>query len=281
MKKILVITLAVLMLISLSIPAFAADGDNLATTATVSAPFCSSWESSAALNDAVVPSASDEATAGAEGAARYGSWGSAYSNYETISYSWEEAVTVDSVGIFFGYNVTREDFVTSGGLHIPASYTVQYWNGTEFVDVTNGNGYGVSPDVLNVTTFDAVTTYAIQITFCKLTETECASESLAAEVANIQAWYDTEYPDEGLVATVDDALAYRGLGIYEVEVYEASAEEEEPDQSQPEENEPEENEPEENEPKEDADKAPQTGVAAVALAVIALISGAYIVFEKH
>ena len=267
MKKIIAIAVAVLVLSTLSVSVFAAEDDNLALSATVNAPYCSTWENPAALNDGVIPSASDEATAAGEGVARYGSWGGAYSNYETVAYEWAEAVTVDSIGVFFGYNVTHDDWVISGGLQIPTSYTVQYWNGSEYVDVTNGNGYGVAADVLNVTTFDAVTTTSVQITFCKLTDAELSSDAMIAEIANIQAWYDTEYPEEGLVATADDALGYRGIGLYEIEVYEASAEGGENNEESNEEN--------------TETGAPQTGVATVVLAVAAMLSGAYIVSKKH
>lgn len=275
MKKILSLSVTLIMLAVLSVSAFAAVGDNVAPNATVEAPYCSDWESPAALNDGVVPSKSDEATASGEGAIRYGSWAGAFSNYETVSYTWETAVTVDSIGIFFGYNVSHESWVAEGGLYAPASYTVQYWNGTEYVNVTNGTGYGVALDVLNVTKFDKVTTTSIQVTFTKFTDAELNSEAMAAEVANIQAWYDSDYPDENLTATADDALGYRGIGVYEVEVYEAAADSDNTDNGKTT------GDATVNTTDKKEEKAPQTSVAIVALAALAVASGAYIASKKH
>lgn len=276
MKKILSISVTLIMLALLSVSAFAAVGDNLAPSATVTAPYVSPWENSAALNDGVKPTKSDEATAGAEGVtARYGSWGGAQSNFETVAYTWEAAVTVDSVGIFFATNVSHDDWVATGGLCIPASYTIQYWNGTEYVNVTGGTGYVTAPDVVNVTKFDAVTTTSIQVTFTKFTDAELTSDAMNAEIANIQTWYDTEYPDENRTATADDVLAYRGIGLYEIEVYEAAAKSEQTD------NQNNQDKVEPDNQSKGEEKAPQTSVAIVALATLAVVSGAYIASRKH
>lgn len=275
MKKLLSISVTLIMLALLSVSAFAATGDNLAPSATVTAPYVSAWENPAALNDGIKPTKSDEATATAEGVTvRYGSWAGAFSNYETIAYTWETAVTVDSVGIFFAINVSHDTWVAEGGLYAPSSYTIQYWNGTEYVDVTGGTGYGVALDVVNVTKFDKVTTTSVQVTFTKFTDAELNSEAMTAEVANIQAWYDSEYPDENLTATADDALAYRGIGLYEVEVYEAAVEPENEKTDNQDEIKPDDQTKAE-------EKAPQTSVAIIALAALAVVSGAYIASKKH
>ncbi len=239
MKKILSLSIILAMLAVLSVSVFAAAGDNVAPNATVEAPLCSSWEHPEAVNDGVVPTASSEANAG--DAVRYGSWGMAETNYETIAYTWDSEVTVDSVGIFFAIDVeSREAWFESSGLHIPASYTIQYWNGTEYVDVTNGSGYGIELDTMNVTTFDEVTTTSIQITMVK-----CSDEELEALIA-------------ATGATTEEFIGYYGLGVYEIEVYETG----------------------ETEPTEET-KAPQTGVAIIALAIATLASGAYVVSKKR
>ena len=224
MKKILSAIMVIAMIAMFSVSVFAA-GENLALTATINAPLCSSWESAAAINDGAYP----EGSFSADGYTHYGSWGSAVDNYETVSYSWDSEVTVDSIGLYFWRDTAdRPSWVANGGINYPAAYTVQYWNGTEYVDVANASGLGVDGDVMNVTTFDAVTTTSIQITMEKLTADEIG---------------------EGI------DFASRGLGIYEFEVYAAEGDA--------------------------GEDAPQTGFATAALAVVAVLSGAYIVTKKH
>lgn len=191
MKKILSLAMMIAMIAMLSVSVFAT-GENIAPSATVNAPFCSSWESAASINDGAYPESSGDASGSY---VHYGSWGSAQDNYETVSYTWNSEVTVDSVGLFFWFNTAnREEWLAGGGIDFPASYTIQYWNGTEYVDVANASGLGIEHDTMNVTTFDAVTTTSIQITMVKLADSEITE--------------DTEFP-------------YFGLGIFEFEVYAA------------------------------------------------------------
>ncbi len=222
MKKILVMIMAVAMIAMMSVSVFAA-GENIAPSATINAPLCSSWEVAAGINDGTYPAATFDQVP-----PHYGSWGSAVDNFETVGYTWDEEVTIDSIGLFFWRDTAdRATWLASGGINLPASYTVQYWNGEAYVDVTNAEGLGIAEDTMNVTTFDAVTTTSIQITMAKFT---------ADEEAGANAGY-----------------ASSGLGIYEFEVYAAGADE----------------------------NAPQTGFATVALAVAAVLSGAYIASKKR
>lgn len=178
------------------------------TASVVNAPYCSSWESWAGLNDGDVP----KLTNGGSGA-HYGSWSMAQTS-ETISYEWDEAVTVDGIGLFFWHDTaSREVWLSSGGINSPASYTVQYLNEDgEYVDVTNGSGYEVLDDTMNQTFFDAVTTTSIQITMYKFTADEDAQYGFSA-----YADYDGEETAED--APTDPST--RGLGLFEFEVYAA------------------------------------------------------------
>jgi hypothetical protein len=49
-------------------------------------------------------------------------------------------------------------FDDNGGVRVPASWRIQYWDGTAFVDVANPSGYGTTINQYNRTTFSAVTT---------------------------------------------------------------------------------------------------------------------------
>ena len=233
MKKILVIAMAVAMIAVMSVCTFAAE--NIAADATVDVPFCAGWETPAAINDGSYGETSFEPDGSVH--KHYGSWGSCTENTETLSYTWESEVTIDSIGLFFWRDSPdRDTWLANGGIWLPASYTIQYWNGTEYVDVANASGLAVAEDVMNVTTFDAVTTTSIQLTMKKVTDAE--------------------------LETVTD-FAPHGLGITEWEVY-ASAGEDGGEGGEG-----------------DIVPAPQTGFVTVALAIVALGSGAYIVSKKH
>lgn len=206
MKKILSAIVVIAMIAMLSVSVFAAD-ENLATTATVNAPFCSGWENAAAINDGAYP----EGSFSADGYTHYGSWGSATDNYETLSYSWDSEVTVDSIGLYFWRDTAdRPSWVANGGINYPAAYTVQYWNGTEYVDVTGVVGGGVDEDVMNQTFFDEVTTTSLQFTLIKFTADEDAEHGFSAYA---------EYTGDGTEAGAPQDPSTRGMGLFEIEVY--------------------------------------------------------------
>lgn len=186
---------------------------SIATRATVNAPFCASWETPGSINDGMWP----EATfLGSSGGTAYGSWSMAGTT-ETISYEWDEAVTVDGIGLFFWRDKdTREYWLENGGICGPAAYTIQYLdeNG-EYVDVTNGEGYGVDEDVMNKTFFDAVTTTSIQVTLIKFTDAEAGTYGFE----NYQSYVDGGGDTTAEGAPQDPSI--RGMGLFEFEVYAA------------------------------------------------------------
>ncbi len=49
------------------------------------------------------------------------------------------------------------------GVHLPKASRVKFWNGTEFVAITNANDPGVAGDKFNTTTFDEVTTSKLRL----------------------------------------------------------------------------------------------------------------------
>lgn len=226
MKKVVSLAVTAIVLALTPVGVNAALHKNVAPDATVDAPYCSYWEAPSALSDGVVPSSSAD-----EDVTRYGSWGSAASNVESLTYFWKGEVTVDSVGVYFAVDGTRAEWLAEGGLHTPAAYKVQYRDGDEYVDVSGAAGLDVKTDVMNVTTFDSVTTDSIRFVFYKVTDAEYNGDALASAVYETQKYYDETYPDEGYVATVDDELAFRGIGIYEIEVYGLPCGEDEPSAS--------------------------------------------------
>ncbi len=186
---------------------------SIAPKATVNAPSCASWETPGSINDGLWPDATYLASSGGTA---YGSWSMAGTT-ETISYEWDEAVTVDGIGLFFWQDKdTRQYWLENGGIHSAAAYTIQYLdeNG-EYVDVKNGEGYEVADDVMNQTFFDAVTTTSIQVTLIKFTDDEAATYGFETY---------QEYVDGGGDTTAEGAPqdpAIRGMGLFEFEVYAA------------------------------------------------------------
>ncbi len=180
---------------------------SLSPKATIDAPFCSSWESSAVLNDGQW---NDTTFLAASGGTAYGSW-SMSGVTETITYTWEEEVTVDAIGMFFWRDsADRDTWLAGGGICPPAAYTVQYWNGSEYVDVTGVVGGEVAEDVMNVMFFDEVTTTSLQFTLIKFTEDEDATYGFSA-------YADYEGDTEAEDAPQDPSV--RGMGLFEIEVY--------------------------------------------------------------
>jgi hypothetical protein len=64
------------------------------------------------------------------------------------------------------YTVSKVDlywFDDNAGIDLPASYTIQYWNGTAWANVANPSGLGVLADQYNTTTFTPVSTTRLRI----------------------------------------------------------------------------------------------------------------------
>ncbi len=184
---------------------------SLAPKATIDAPYCASWESSAILNDGQW---NETTFLAASGGTAYGSWSMSQMT-ETITYTWEEAVTVDAIGMFFWRDKdSRETWLTGGGICGPADYTVQYLNDAgEYVDVTGVVGGDVAEDVMNVMWFDEITTTSLQFTLIKFTDAEDDTYKFSEYEQYIADGGDAEA--EG--APADPSI--RGMGLFEIEVY--------------------------------------------------------------
>lgn len=185
---------------------------SIAPTATIDAPYCASWESSAILNDGQW---NDTTYLASSGGTAYGSW-SMSGTTETITYNWEEAVTVDGIGMFFWRDAAdRATWLANGGICPPASYTIQYLNDAgEYVDVTGVVGGEVEEDVMNQTFFDEITTTSLQFTLIKFTEDEDAQYGFSTYA---------DYTGDGTEEGAPQDPSTRGMGLFEIEVYEAGS----------------------------------------------------------
>ncbi|WP_344934298.1 Ig domain-containing protein [Sphaerisporangium flaviroseum] len=119
----------------------AGTGGNLAATATASASYTSPWETVTAINDGLVPSP------------RWGTWPQTGTQWADLT--WSSAQTISSAEVHF--------FDDGGGVRVPASWKLQYWNGGSYVDVANPSGYPVVVNASNRVTFTGVSTTRLRV----------------------------------------------------------------------------------------------------------------------
>jgi Big-like domain-containing protein len=114
---------------------------NVATTGAVSASYTSPWELADAVNDGVDPPMSNDADN-----RRWGTWPE--QGEQWVQLEWSDPVRVNSADVYF--------FDDGGGVRVPASWRLQYWNGESFVDIPAT--YGTAVDQYNHVDFASVTT---------------------------------------------------------------------------------------------------------------------------
>ncbi len=124
----------------LPLPAGASD---LATSAAPSASYTSPWEHVTAINDGVYPTSSNDSQD-----LRWGTWPQQGEQWAELD--WDQPVTTNGSSVYF-----LDD---GGGVRLPASWRIQYWNGSAFADVTNPGTYPAADSTFNAVTFDPVTT---------------------------------------------------------------------------------------------------------------------------
>ncbi|WP_336204153.1 Ig domain-containing protein [Nonomuraea sp. LPB2021202275-12-8] len=114
---------------------------NLATAATPSASYTSPWESVAAVNDGIDPPGSNDTTN-----PRWGTWPQTGSQWAQLT--WPAAQRISSAEVYF--------FDDNGGVRVPASWKLQYWNGTAYVDIPGS--YPTAVNTYNRVSFAGVDT---------------------------------------------------------------------------------------------------------------------------
>ena len=121
---------------------------NVAPSATPTASFTSSWESVAAINDNVDPPSSNDTVN-----PRWGTWPNEGEQWAQLT--WSSAVSLNRAEVYF--------FDDGQGIDLPASWKLQYWNGSAFVDVPGGSGYPVAANQYNNVTFSTVSTTQLRV----------------------------------------------------------------------------------------------------------------------
>ncbi|WP_375140482.1 DUF5695 domain-containing protein [Cohnella herbarum] len=122
---------------------------NIAPLGTATTSFVSSWESLTGLNDGYTPTSSID-----RGHPIYGNWDNPNTT-QWVQYDFAQNYTISGVDVYW--------FDDDQGIDLPASYTIQYWNGTAWVNVASPVGLGLLANQYNATTFTPVSTNKIRV----------------------------------------------------------------------------------------------------------------------
>ena len=122
--------------------------NNIASNAKVSSSFCSDWEKISALNDGFDPLNSNDRNHDV-----YGNW--PQTGTQWVQYDFDKQYTMSQCDIYW--------FKDGGGIDVPKSYQIKYWDGKKWVAVKNPSGLGVATNKYNTTTFTPVTTKSIRV----------------------------------------------------------------------------------------------------------------------
>ena len=136
---------------------------NMARVAIPTSQFMMSENKISALNDGFTPENSFD-----RAHALYALWArrSSGESPSWVQYEWSEPVNVHQIDIYWAVDHPRPGALPgSGGPRIqpPVSYSIQYWNGSDFVPVSRPQGLGVALDTFNTTTFEPVKTTKLRL----------------------------------------------------------------------------------------------------------------------
>ncbi|MGH9104640.1 MAG: NEW3 domain-containing protein, partial [Acidimicrobiales bacterium] len=123
---------------------------DLALTATASASYASPWTTVAAINNGIYPVQSSDDN---DLTPYWGTWPETGTQW--IELDWAQPVTTDGSSVYFADD--------GGGLQLPASWQVQYWDGSAFVAVPGPSAYPIADNTFNSVTYGAVTTTKLRV----------------------------------------------------------------------------------------------------------------------
>jgi hypothetical protein len=131
----------------LPLPSGATD---LALTATPSASYASPWTTVTAINNGIYPVQSSDDN---DLTPYWGAWPEQGTQW--IELDWTQPIMTNGSSVYFADD--------GGGVRLPASWTVQYWNGSAFADVPNPGTYPTADNTFNAVTFGSVTTTKLRV----------------------------------------------------------------------------------------------------------------------
>ncbi|WP_119582884.1 discoidin domain-containing protein [Streptomyces europaeiscabiei] len=121
---------------------------NLAASATATASYTSSWESVTAVNDGIDPPSSGDTVN-----PRWGTWPETGQQWAELT--WPSAKTLNKAEVYF--------FDDDQGIDMPASWKLQYWNGSAYADVPGAGSYPLAKNQYNTVTFNATSTTRLRV----------------------------------------------------------------------------------------------------------------------
>ncbi|HEY2518863.1 MAG TPA: NEW3 domain-containing protein [Streptosporangiaceae bacterium] len=131
------------------LPIPAGDTDS-ALSATASASSTSPWTTISAINNGIYPIQSSDDN---DLTPYWGDWPA--TGQQWVELDWNSPITTTGSQVYFADD--------GGGLALPASWQVQYWNGTDWVAVSNPSSYPAADNTFNDVTYDSVTTSKLRI----------------------------------------------------------------------------------------------------------------------
>jgi hypothetical protein len=123
---------------------------DLALTATASASYTSPWTTVSAINNGVYPIQSSDDS---DLTPYWGTW--PQGGTEWMELDWSQPITTNGTSVYFADD--------GGGVQLPSSWVVEYWDGTAWQPVTNPSSYPAADNVFNAVSFDTVTTTKLRV----------------------------------------------------------------------------------------------------------------------
>ena len=123
---------------------------DLALTATASASYSSPWTTVSAINNGIYPIQSSDDN---DLTPYWGTWPETGTQY--VELDWNSPVTTNGSQVYFADD--------GGGLRLPASWEVEYWNGTGWAAVPGPSSYPAADNTFNDVTYGSVTTTKLRV----------------------------------------------------------------------------------------------------------------------
>ena len=137
---------------------------NIARVAIPSSLTVMSENKISSLNDGFVPENSFDRSHGLF--ALHGEW-PRVSGESWVQYDWSEPVTINKIEVYWAVDRPKPGALPGSSslhrMHVPESYRVLYWNGSDFVAANQPDGLGVVADAFNPTTFAPVKTSKLRL----------------------------------------------------------------------------------------------------------------------
>jgi len=137
---------------------------NIARVAFPSSLIVSSENKISSLNDGFTPENSFDRSHGLYGV--HQDWENETPGVPWVQYEWAEPVNINKIEVYWAVDHPRPGALPGSHwptIHVPKSYRILYWNGSDFVPVSQPQGLGLAADAFNATTFDAVKTNKLRL----------------------------------------------------------------------------------------------------------------------